>query len=100
MENRDNAKEKEDNGIAMEIFRTLKRVLFFQWIVIGVLILIIAAQSFYHDYKWSEFDTVVVDSGDGGNAGYVGNDGDVNNYGEGSSPQKEEGQETIKGNQN
>ena len=104
MENKDNLKGKEnsaeDKGIVMEIFGMLKKVIFVQWIIIGVLIIIIAAQSFYHDYKWSEFDTVVVDSGDGGNAGYVGNDGDVNNYGEGSSTQKEEGKETIKGNQN
>ena len=105
MYGKDNLNEKgnsatEDKGIAMEIFGTLKKVMFAQWIIIGVLIAIISAQSFYHDYKWSEFDTVVVDGGDGGNAGYVGNDGDVNNYGESSGTQKEERQEAIKGNQN
>ena len=97
MENRDNVKEKEPMGIAMELLGERKMIIRFQWIVIIILIILLAAQSFYHDYKWSEFDTIVVDSGDGGNAGYVGNDGDVYNYGEGSSPQKEEGQKAVKG---
>lgn len=83
------SKQKE-KGISMEILSMFKNVLIAQWIIIGVLILIIAAQSFYHDYKWSKYETVVVDSGDGGNAGYVGNDGDVNNYGKDSGSEKEE----------
>lgn len=105
MENRDNVKEKgngatEDKGIAMELLGELKNTIRKQWILIVILIVLLAGTNIYHIWQWSQFDTVVVDSGDGGNAGYVGNDGDVNNYGEGSSTQKEEGKETVEGNQN
>lgn len=99
MENRDNVNEA-DKGIAMELLGELKNTIRKQWILIVVLIILLAGTNIYHIWQWSQFDTVVVDSGDGGNAGYVGNDGDVNNYGEGGSPQKEEGKETIKGNEN
>lgn len=105
MENRDNAKEKEsstteDKGIAMELLGELKNTIRNQWILIVILIILLAGTNIYHIWQWSQFDTVVVDSGDGGNAGYIGNDGDINNYGEGSSPQKEEGQKAIEGKQN
>lgn len=100
MENRDNVKEKEDEGIAMELLGELKNTIRKQWILIVILIVLLAGTNIYRIYQWSQFDTVVVDSGDGGNAGYIGNDGDVNNYGEGSSPQKEEGQKAVEGNQN
>lgn len=97
MENRDNVNEKEENWLAASIIESQNKLIetqksahkFYQ-IVILVLIAIIFAQSIYHDYKWSEFDTIVVDSGEGGNANYIGNDGDVNNYGEGISPQEKE----------
>lgn len=89
MENRDNVKEKEDKGIAMELLGELQNTIRKQWILIVILIILLAGTNIYHIYQWSQFETVVVDSGDGGNAGYIGNDGDVNNYGEGSSPQKE-----------
>lgn len=82
--------ETKEKGFATEFFGMLKKIIVFQWIVIGILIIIIAAQGFYHDYKWSEFDTVVVDSGDGGNANYIGNDGDISNYGESGSTQETE----------
>lgn len=81
--------EKEEKGIAIELFSILKKVILIQWIIIGILIALNAVQGIYHDYKWSQFDTISVDGGDGGNAGYVGNDGDVNNYGEGGSSQEE-----------
>lgn len=100
MENRDNLKEKEDKGIAMELLGELKNTIRKQWILIVILIILLAGTNIYHIWQWSQFDTVVVDSGDGGNAGYIGNDGDINNYGEGSSPQKEEGQKAIEGKQN
>lgn len=90
MENRDNVKEKEDKGIAMELLGELQNTIRKQWILIVILIILLAGTNIYHIYQWSQFEAVVVDSGDGGNAGYIGNDGDVNNYGEGSSPQKEE----------
>ena len=89
MESKQNETER---GMASDILDMLKKVIVAQWIIIGILILIIAAQSFYHDYKWSEFDSIVVDSGEGGYANYIGNDGDIN-YGKDSGAQKEEQQE-------
>lgn len=89
MENRDNVVEKEESGLAMELLAELKNTIKKQWILIVILIVLLAGTNIYHIYQWSQFDTVVVDSGDGGNAGYIGNDGDINNYGEGSSPQEE-----------
>lgn len=86
-ENKELQKNKE-KGITMELFSILKRVILIQWIIIGFLIALNAVQGIYHDYKWSQFDTISVDGGDGGNAGYVGNDGDVNNYGEDSGSQE------------
>lgn len=59
---------------------------FYKGIII-FLICVIFVQGLYHNYKWSEFDTVVLDSGDGGNANYIGNDGDIIN-GESSSTQE------------
>lgn len=80
--------ENEEKGITMEIFSELKKTICFQWVVIGVLILLLALTNVYHIYQWAQFDTIVVDSGDGGTANYIGNDGDINNYGEGNSTQK------------
>lgn len=88
MENRDIVREKEEKGIATELLGELKNTIRKQWILIVVLIVLLAGTNIYHIYQWSQFDTVVVDSGEGGNAGYIGNDGDINNYGEGSSPQE------------
>lgn len=65
---------------------------FYRQIII-FLICVILAQGLYHIYKQSEFDTVVVDSKDGGNANYIGNDGDINNYGESGSTQEKEGKQ-------
>lgn len=79
----------DEKGITMEIFSELKRTILFQWIVIGVLIVLLAVTNVYHIYQWSQFDTIVVDSGDGGTANYIGNDGDIHNYGESDSAQKE-----------
>ncbi len=89
MEN-DNLNEQEEKGLAMEMLGELKNTITAQWILIVILIVLLAGTNIYHVWQWSQFDTVVVDSGQGGNAGYVGNDGDVNNYGESSGTQKEE----------
>lgn len=60
----------------------------FYKIIILILMLIILAQGLYHEYQWSQFDTIVVDGGEGGDANYIGNDGDINNYGENDSTQE------------
>lgn len=60
----------------------------FYKLIILILMLIILAQGLYHEYQWSQFDTIVVDGGEGGDANYIGNDGDINNYGESDSTQE------------
>lgn len=87
---KDNVSKKEYKGIATELLRELKNTIRKQWILIVVLIILLSGTNIYHIYQWSQFDTIVVDSGSGGNANYIGNDGDVNNYGEGSSSQEKE----------
>lgn len=82
----DNINEK---GLATEIFDELKKTIIFQWILIGILVILLAATNVYHIYEWSRFDSIVVDSGQGGYANYIGNDGDIN-YGENSSSQAKE----------
>jgi hypothetical protein len=41
-------------------------------------------------WAWMQYDytseEIIVDSNDGGNANYIGQNGDINNYGEGDSP--------------
>lgn len=93
MGNEENVIEKEERGLAMELLSELKNTIRKQWILIVILIVLLAGTNVYHIYQWAQFDTIVVDSGDGGNAGYVGNDGDVNNYGKDSSPQETETQQ-------
>lgn len=78
-----------DKGLATEIFAELKKTIIFQWILIGILVFLLAATNVYHIYEWSRFDSIVVDSGQGGYANYIGNDGDIN-YGENSSSQAQE----------
>ena len=65
---------------------------------IGVLIIALAATNIYHIHQWSQFDTYVVDSGDGGNANLVQGDntGGIYNgsdHGEGA----QEGQGQVQG---
>ena len=90
MENKDNVEEK---GLAMELLAELKNTIRKQWILIVILIALLAITNIYHIYQWSQFDTIVVDSNDGGNASYIGNDGDINNYGESISSQEKERQQ-------
>ena len=64
------------------------------WLVIALMLSVLGniGQSIYHDWKWSQYETIYVDSGDGGNANYVGgeNTGGIYN-GEGYSTQTQEG---------
>lgn len=80
---------KENNNFMIDLIeerRTDKK--FYRRIII-FLICVILVQGLYHNYKWSEFDSVIVDSGDGGNANYIGNDGDIINGESGSTQEKE-----------
>lgn len=84
---------EKPQGLAMELLHELKeqnnkfdrhnkRLI----TIIIILIMIVTGISVYHEYLWSSYDAVVVDSKDGGNANYIGRDGDVHN-GESSSTQ-------------
>lgn len=97
--------EKNNTPLASEMYSDLKENnLFLRRLVIaciGVIVLligVITAQHFYHIHKWSEFDTYVVDSGDGGNANLVQGDntGGIFN-GTDSSASPQEGQGEVKG---
>lgn len=71
--------EKNLTPLASEMYEDLKRANQFKekliitlLCVIGVLVIALAGTNIYHIYQWSQFDTVVVDSGEGdGNANYV-----------------------------
>lgn len=82
-------KENANSNFVIELIEERRTDKKFYRLIIVFLICIIFAQGLYHIHKWSEFDTVVVDSKDGGNANYIGNDGDII-YGESGSSQKEE----------
>lgn len=93
--------------LASELYSDLKKATAFReriiYILLGViaaLIVALAITNVYHIYMWSQFETVVVDSGDGyGNANYVEGDntGGIFN-GEGGSTSSEIGD--IPGDQN
>lgn len=85
----------EKNTLASEVLGMLKGQLLFYKVLVVVLLAALVGTNFYHIYQWSQFDTVVVDSGDGaGNANYVQGDnaGGIFN-GTGSSETPEERQE-------
>lgn len=97
--------EKNNTPLASEMYADQKETnMFLRKLLIaliGVIILligVITAQHFYHIHKWSEFDTYVVDSGDGGYANFVQGDntGNINN-GTGSSESPQEGEGEIQG---
>ncbi len=89
-------------SLASEMYRELKyanifmrKIIVIMGIIIGVLVAGMIALSGYHIYQWSQFDTVVVDTGEGGgNANYIqgDNQGGIFNNGESSSSQAQEGE--------
>ena len=83
-------KEKvtEEESFFVGLIENQKNDKNFYKVIILILMFIILAQGIYHEYQWSQFDTIVVDGGDGGDANYIGNDGDINNYGESNGTQE------------
>ena len=91
--------------LASEMYEDLKRankfkekLIYILLGTIGVLVIALAATNIYHIHQWSQFDTYVVDSGDGGNANLVQGDntgGIFNGTDSSESPQK--GQEEVQG---
>lgn len=79
----------EKTPLASEMYEDLKKATKFRekliYILLGViavLVVALAGTNVYHIYQWSQFDTIVVDSGDGsGNANLVQGDvgGDILN---------------------
>ncbi|MCI9549038.1 MAG: hypothetical protein HFF20_07420 [Oscillospiraceae bacterium] len=91
--------------LASEMYEDLKRankfkekLIYILLGTIGVLVIALAATNIYHIHQWSQFDTYVVDSGDGGNANLVQGDntGGIFN-GTDSSESPQEGQEEVQG---
>lgn len=75
--------------LASEMYEDLKKatrfrekIIYILLIVVGVLVIALMATNIYHIHQWSQFDTIVVDSGEGnGNANLVQGDvgGDILN---------------------
>ena len=75
--------------LASEMYEDLKKatrfrekIIYILLIVVGVLVIALAATNIYHIHQWSQFDTIGVDSGEGnGNANLVQGDvgGDILN---------------------
>lgn len=91
----ENTKEKstENDNLVVSLIEGQKNDKKFYKIIILILLVIILAQGLYHEYQWSQFDTIVVDGGEGGDANYIGNDGDINNYGESNGTQEKTGKQ-------
>lgn len=78
-----NDNEKAMPTLASEIYSDLKQEIRFKnkliFVLIGIvcaLIIALAATNVYHIYQWSQFDTIVVDSGEnGGDANLVQHNG-------------------------
>lgn len=81
--------DQEKTPLASEMYEDLKKatkfrekLIYILLVVIAVLVVALAGTNIYHIYQWSQFDTIVVDSGDGsGNANLVQGDvgGDILN---------------------
>ena len=93
---------EEKTPLASEMYEDLKKATKFRekliYILLGViavLVVALAGTNIYHIYQWSQFDTIVVDSGEGsGNANYVQGDNTGGIYnGEGGSTSPEIGLE-------
>lgn len=64
-------------GTMARFERTIKRLV----IVLAITIALLCASNFYWAYFWSQcdFSDVTIDSQDGGNANYIGENGVINN---------------------
>ena len=90
----------EKTPLASEMYEDLKKatkfrekLIYILLVVIVILVVALAATNIYHIYQWSQFDTIVVDSGEGsGNANYVQGDNTGGIYnGEGDRAPTENG---------
>lgn len=88
-ETKENINKNENDNFVADLIEWQKNDKKFYKIIILILMGIVLVQGLYHEYQWSQFDTIVVDGRDGGDANYIGNDGDINNYGKSYSAQEE-----------
>ncbi len=96
-----NIKDDRPEPLASEMYSDLKdstkflqKMVVALSIVIALLVIALAGTNVYHIYLWGQFDSVVVDSGEGeGNANYIQGDntGGIFN-GQGDRPAAQEGQ--------
>lgn len=94
--------DKNTTPLASEMYADLKetnmflrKLLIGAFVVIAILVIALAGTNIYHIHQWSQFDTYVVDSGDGGNANLVQGDntgGIFNGTDSGAGAQEEQGQ--------
>ena len=78
MKGREIMDEKNMVPLASEMYEDLKRankfkerLIYILLGVIAVLVIALTTTNLYHIHQWSQFDTYVVDSGEGGNANFV-----------------------------
>lgn len=62
--------DERNESFASEIYGDLKRDLIFFKVLVGFLIVALLTQGLYHNWRWSQFDRVSVDS-ESGPATYV-----------------------------
>lgn len=89
--------DDKNTPLASEMYEDLKKatkfrekLIYILLAVIAALVIALAGTNIYHIYQWSQFDTVVVDSGEGsGNANYVQGDntGGIYNGESGGAPE-------------
>lgn len=89
--------DDKNTPLASEMYEDLKKatkfrekLIYILLAVIAALVIALAVTNIYHIYQWSQFDTVVVDSGEGsGNANYVQGDntGGIYNGESGGAPE-------------
>lgn len=89
--------EKNNMPLASEMYtdlkdsnRFLRKLLVGACVIILALIVALAGTNLYHIYQWSQFDTIIVDTGEGGNAIFSEGDnaGGIYNGENSGTPQK------------
>lgn len=84
MEDKKEELKKEEKSLAMELLEELKRQN--KRLIVALFVVITLWAATIGGFMWylNQYDFVSYDvnSQDGGNANFIGNDGDINNYGE------------------
>lgn len=106
MKGREIMDDKNITPLASEMYADLKetnmflrKLLIGAFIVIAILVAGLIGTNIFHIYQWSQFDTYVVDSGEGGNANLVQGDntGGIYNGTDSSAGAQEDQQGQVQG---